>query len=188
MFMTGDGGGGDGGGVVGGSDILLVEDNIVNQKVISRLLSQRGYQFQIANNGAEAVEKVKSGPQQFDAILMDVQMPVMDGLTATIRIREMEAEAKASDTDAEERIPIIGLTAGAMPEDREKCLAAGMDDYLSKPVSRECLLNALRRWTQATRRRRTTVGGGDEEEKEEDSDDEAEPPPRGRPTSRGRAL
>lgn len=164
----------------------------MNQKVISRLLSQRGYQFQIANNGAEAVEKVKSGPQQFAAILMDVQMPVMDGLTATIRIREMEAEARekaaASDTDAEERTPIIGLTAGAMLEDKEKCLAAGMDDYLSKPVSRECLLNALLRWTQATQRRRQqqqqqTVG-----DEVEDSDDEAEPPPRGRPTSRGRAL
>jgi CheY-like chemotaxis protein len=170
-----------------------VEDNIVNQKVISRLLSQRGYQFQIANNGAEAVEKVKSGPQQFAAILMDVQMPVMDGLTATIRIREMEAAARekaaASDTDAEERTPIIGLTAGAMVEDKEKCLAAGMDDYLSKPVSRECLLNALLRWTQATQRRRQqqqqTVG-----DEVEDSDDEAEPPPPppGRPTSRGRAL
>jgi CheY-like chemotaxis protein len=159
----------------------------VNQKVICRLLSQRGYQFQIANNGAEAVEKVKSGPQQFAAILMDVQMPVMDGLTATIRIREMEAEARAkSDTDAEERTPIIGLTAGAMLEDKEKCLAAGMDDYLSKPVSRECLLNALLRWTQATQRRRQqqqTVG-----DEVEDNDDEAEPPPRGRPTSPGRAL
>ena len=166
----------------------------MNQKVICRLLSQRGYQFQIANNGAEAVEKVKSGPQQFAAILMDVQMPVMDGLTATIRIREMEAEARAkataSDTDAaEERTPIIGLTAGAMLEDKEKCLAAGMDDYLSKPVSRECLLNALLRWTQATQRRRQRQQQQTAGDEVEDSDDEAEPPPqRGRPTSRGRAL
>ena len=103
----------------------------------------------------------------------------MDGLTATLKIREQGMN----------QVPIIGLTAGATQEDKEKCLAAGMDDYLSKPVSRECLLNALLRWTQATQRRRQQQQqtAGDEVE---DSDDESEPPPppRGRPTSRGRAL
>jgi CheY-like chemotaxis protein len=91
---------------------------------------------------------------------MDVWHTVMDGLTATIKIRELERSA------AEERIPIIGLTAAAMQEDKEKCMAAGMDDYLSKPVSRECLLNALRRWTKGRRRR---PDGAEEK-------DEGEPP------------
>jgi CheY-like chemotaxis protein len=141
-----------------------VEDNIVNQKVICRILSQRGYQVQVANNGAEALEMFKS-PHQFDVILMDVQMPVMDGLTATIKIREMERDA------SEEHIPIIGLTAGAMQEDKEKCLAAGMSHYLPKPVSRECLFAALRRWTKGRRRR------PDADDQSEDGEGEPTPPP-----------
>ncbi len=112
--------------------ILLAEDNTVNQKLALKLLAQMGYQAELAVNGIEAVKAVSGSA--FDVVLMDVQMPEMDGLEATRRI---VAEMK------ERRPRIIGLTANAMQGDREMCLAAGMDDYLAKPIRINELVNAL---------------------------------------------
>ncbi|RLA94834.1 MAG: hypothetical protein DRG69_04515, partial [Deltaproteobacteria bacterium] len=105
--------------------ILLAEDNIVNQKLAVRLLQRQGWEVAVANNGKEAVQMVKEG--DFDLILMDVQMPEMDGLEATRLIREMEKGTG-------KHIPIIALTAHAFEEDRKRCLEAGMDAYTTKPI------------------------------------------------------
>jgi len=110
----------------GGLDILLVEDNLVNQKVATRLLEKLGHRVAVASHGAEALEQLEQGPR--DLVLMDVQMPVMDGLEATRRIRERERRGGG-------RQRIVAMTANAMVGDRERCLQAGMDDYISKPIS-----------------------------------------------------
>jgi signal transduction histidine kinase/CheY-like chemotaxis protein/ligand-binding sensor domain-containing protein len=104
--------------------ILLADDNLVNRQLTARLLLKRGHAVTTATNGLEALEQFQS--QAFDVVLMDVQMPVMDGFTATARIREYENGTGS-------RIPVIAMTANAMRGDREECLAAGMDDYISKP-------------------------------------------------------
>ncbi|MBC8139694.1 MAG: response regulator [Fibrella sp.] len=109
--------------------ILLVEDNIVNQKVARILLEKRGYRVDVAGNGKEALQKLMA--TQYSAVLMDGQMPEMDGYQATRLWRQYEE----GDRKVAGRLPIIALTAGAMPEDRERCLTAGMDDYLTKPVN-----------------------------------------------------
>ena len=121
--------------------VLLVEDNAVNRQVAQRLLSLIGLSFVLAENGKEALEQLEQ--QAFDAVLMDCQMPVMDGYTAT-RIRRQNEGA-----DRGKRIPIIAMTANAMAGDREKCLNAGMDDYMSKPLNRALLADTLRRWLPA---------------------------------------
>jgi PAS domain S-box-containing protein len=108
--------------------LLLVEDNLVNQKVAARFLERLGCTVEVAGNGAEGVAAATA--RHFDIILMDVQMPVMDGVTATRKIREMETWRKT---------PIIALTANAMAGERERCAAAGMDDYLTKPIDVERL-------------------------------------------------
>ncbi|NOX37173.1 MAG: PAS domain S-box protein [Calditrichaeota bacterium] len=118
--------------------ILVAEDNAVNQKLARRLLEKMGYRVSIANNGLEAIRMYQKG--QFDLILMDVQMPEMDGLTATRNIRELEATRNGG------RIPIIALTAHAMQGDREKCLEAGMDDYITKPIKRQELEAVLEKF------------------------------------------
>jgi two-component system, sensor histidine kinase and response regulator len=115
-------------------DILLTEDNIINQKLAVRILENRGHRVTVAGNGREALEAVKQ--KNFDAVLMDVQMPVMDGFQATAAIREME---KAGGR----RLPIIAMTAHAMADDRAKCLDAGMDDYVSKPLKPMDLLRTI---------------------------------------------
>ncbi len=115
---------------------LLVEDNRVNQLLAAALLRKDGYHVTLANNGVEAVEHFEAEP--FDFILMDVQMPEMDGLEATRRIREIE-EGHPN------RTPIIAVTAHALKGDREKCLQAGMDDYVEKPVVPEALREAIAR-------------------------------------------
>ena len=115
--------------------VLVVEDNIVNQKVTVAMLERMGHRAIVAGDGAEAIVKWNDG--QIDLILMDVQMPVMDGLDATRRIREQESGGG--------HIPIIAMTAHAMSGDRERCLEAGMDDYISKPISRTALEQALAR-------------------------------------------
>jgi CheY-like chemotaxis protein len=114
--------------------ILVVEDNLDNQLVALHLLQKRGYRVVIANNGREALAAVER--QRFELILMDVQMPEMGGLEATAAIRLKERQGA-------KRIPIIALTANPVSESREICLAAGMDDYLNKPISRTRLFAAL---------------------------------------------
>ena len=116
--------------------VLLVEDGLVNQAVAANLLRRRGHEVVIANNGREALDLVEA--DRFDVVLMDVQMPVMDGFEATARIRERE---RASG----EHIPIVAMTAHAMRGDRERCLEAGMDDYLAKPVDVRALYAAVER-------------------------------------------
>ena len=117
-------------------DILLAEDTIVNQKLAIGLLEKHGHRVVVANNGREAI--AAAGSSNFDLILMDVEMPEVDGLEATRTIRAAEA-------NADKRTPIIALTAQAMKGDRERCLAAGVDDYLSKPIRVKELFRAIRR-------------------------------------------
>lgn len=112
--------------------ILLVEDNVLNQRIVLFSLKKFNHAVTIANNGLEAVEKFKE--DNFDVILMDIMMPVMDGLEATTRIREEEDRIRA-----EKRTPIIALTANTMDNDRNKCLSYGMDEFLAKPFDIEKL-------------------------------------------------
>ena len=123
--------------------VLVAEDNAVNQRVIVRLLEKMGHIPIVAYNGQEALDAYESRP--FDVVLMDVQMPVMDGLTATQMIRQSEARHPGR-----RRLPIMALTAYAMRGDRERCLAAGMDEYLTKPVKPEELSAALNRLVEAS--------------------------------------
>ena len=119
--------------------LLLVEDNPVNLAVGEKLLSVLGYRCDIATNGQIALEKMASGA--YDLVLMDCQMPVLDGYTATREWRDHEVLQQSPV-----RLPIVAMTANAMAGDRQRCLDAGMDDYLSKPVSREQLQHCLQRW------------------------------------------
>lgn len=129
-----------------GLDILLVEDNPVNQMLAQRLLEKAGHHVVVANNGQEAIEHFES--QRFDAILMDVQMPVMGGLEATEAIRARELRRSWIGSGSPYHIPIIAMTAHAMDGDRERCLESGMDDYLAKPISPPLLVAALERARQ----------------------------------------
>jgi CheY-like chemotaxis protein len=115
--------------------ILVAEDNAVNQKLALRLLSQLGYRADVAGNGLEAIQAVERQP--YDVVLMDVQMPEMDGLEATRQI--------CARWPGGRRPRIIAMTANAMQGDREVCLEAGMDDYVSKPIRVEELVAALNR-------------------------------------------
>jgi two-component system sensor histidine kinase/response regulator len=116
--------------------ILVVEDNVVNQMVARGMVSRLGYQVDVAANGADALVAVAA--IDYAAVLMDCHMPVMDGFAATKEIRDRQQNGN--------RMPIIAMTAAAMSEDRDLCLAAGMDDYVSKPVSLTALDEALSRW------------------------------------------
>lgn len=118
--------------------VLLVEDNPINQKVAQMFLQRRGYRVQLAENGHAAVQAFAHA--RFSVILMDMQMPIMDGIEATREIRSLEARSKLA------RTPIIAMTANAMDGDRERCLAAGMDDYISKPIRADKLYEQLKRW------------------------------------------
>jgi CheY-like chemotaxis protein len=121
----------------GSLNILVAEDNQVNQKIAAAMLGKMGHRVTLAVNGAEAVAKWGEG--NFDLIFMDMQMPEMDGLEATRQIRSQE--------DAKGRhIAIIAMTANAMSGDRERCVASGMDDYVSKPISRRSLEEAIERF------------------------------------------
>ncbi len=125
-----------------GQRVMLVEDNAVNQRVAQRLLQKLGIEVVIANNGAEALERLREAPR-VDAVLMDCQMPVMDGFTATELLRRQETEQNLP------RLPVIALTANVSTEDRKRCISAGMDAHLGKPMQasqlRECLLRFLKR-------------------------------------------
>jgi two-component system, sensor histidine kinase and response regulator len=114
--------------------ILLVEDNPVNQKVATHILEKHGHNVVVAGNGKEALDVLDN--EAFDVVLMDVQMPEMDGLEATVAIR-------AREQGTNRHLPIVALTAQALPGDRESCLRAGMDGYLAKPVQIQPLLRAL---------------------------------------------
>jgi two-component system sensor histidine kinase/response regulator len=122
----------------GGPRVLLVEDNPVNREVALGMLETLGCRADAAENGWQAIEAMNS--RLYDAVLMDCQMPVMDGLSATAEVRRREAGA------GHVRVPIIALTANAMDGDRERCLAAGMDDFLSKPFTQQQLATLLQRW------------------------------------------
>jgi signal transduction histidine kinase/DNA-binding response OmpR family regulator/HPt (histidine-containing phosphotransfer) domain-containing protein len=128
-----------GGGMARVRRVLLVEDNPVNVEVAKAMLESLGLQAQVAHNGAEALQAARS--TQFEAVLMDCQMPVLDGFAATAAIRREEADAGRART-----LPIIAITANALQGDREACLAAGMDDYLSKPFTQAELAGVIGRW------------------------------------------
>ncbi|KAA3612490.1 MAG: response regulator [Calditrichaeota bacterium] len=123
-------------GIAKGKTILLVEDNLINQKVASLILQKTGCSIETALNGQEAVEMVKSN--NYDLIFMDIQMPVLNGVEATAKIRVLQQNDKYT--------PIIAMTADAMKGDREKYISAGMDDYISKPIKQEVLFSVLSEW------------------------------------------
>ena len=112
----------------------MAEDNHVNQVLAVRLLEKRGHHVQVAGDGREALEKLKAA--DFDLVLMDVQMPVMGGFEATAAVRELEKGTG-------KHIPIVALTARSMKGDRERCLAAGMDGYIGKPIHSEELFEQI---------------------------------------------
>jgi CheY-like chemotaxis protein len=116
--------------------ILLAEDNILNQKLAVHMLTKGGYQLEIANNGREAVELFTAHPEKYDLIFMDIHMPEIDGLEATTILRQRGFS----------QIPIVAMTADAMKEDEEKCLKAGMNDYIAKPIKREMVFKLIEKW------------------------------------------
>jgi CheY-like chemotaxis protein len=117
--------------------ILVAEDNHINQIVVERLLARDGHKVVLVENGAEAVAAVRTG--RFDLVLMDMQMPIMDGINATLAIRALAAPAC--------HIPILALTANAMVEEVKNCNAAGMNGHLAKPIDRDLLRRAVAHWT-----------------------------------------
>jgi CheY-like chemotaxis protein len=136
--------------------ILVAEDNVVNQKVAILMLEKLGYRADFVANGQEVLEALTR--ISYAAVLMDCQMPEMDGFTATAEIRKREALGVRGEASSSapypapltpHRLPIIAITANARQEDRERCLAAGMDDYLSKPVQLKVLAEVLARWVSA---------------------------------------
>jgi two-component system sensor histidine kinase/response regulator len=130
--------------------VLVAEDNEANQMVASELLSRLGIELDIATNGREAVRKAREHPTRYAAILMDMQMPDMDGLEAT---RALRADPEFRD------LPIIAMTANAMRQDLDACLAAGMNDYVTKPIDRVLLAKTLRKWIPAAVRTEAVEGG-----------------------------
>ncbi|MBF0468199.1 MAG: response regulator, partial [Desulfamplus sp.] len=143
-------------------NILLVEDNPVNQKMAKIMLSKAGYSVEIAGNGVQAVSRFIENFSNFDMIFMDINMPEMDGLEATRRIRELERERNYGNTSAQDggaatsdtreakpsRMPIVALTANAMKEFEDKCIEVGMDDFLTKPLKRELVFKAIQKWVK----------------------------------------
>jgi len=117
--------------------VLLAEDNPINRKLAIFILSRAGYRCEVAENGQQAVDMFTAAPDNYDIILMDVQMPVMGGFEAVKILRERGFN----------RIPIIAMTAQSMKGDREKCLAAGMTDYISKPIKKQSFLEILQKWS-----------------------------------------
>ena len=142
--------------------VLLAEDNEANQMVASEILSRLGIELDIAGNGREALEMVRAAPDAYDAVLMDMQMPEMDGLTATRALRGERYDR-----------PIIAMTANAMKTDLDACLAAGMNDHITKPIERRALLRTLRRWLPQRQRPAENVDPGATRSESADSRDPA---------------
>jgi signal transduction histidine kinase/ActR/RegA family two-component response regulator len=128
--------------------ILLAEDNPINRRLAEHMLTKAGYKLDMVENGNEVIDQYTAHPGKYDLILMDVQMPDMDGREATRRIREIEGRGTAS------HIPIIAVTAESMKGDYEKCIEAGMDDYIAKPIRKETVLKVIKKWVLKTK---TTV-------------------------------
>ncbi len=127
--------------------ILLVEDYATNQIVASRHLHDAGLKVDLAENGRQAVDAWRQ--HAYDLILMDVQMPVMDGYEATGAIRQLEAETAPQSPEAsgrQQRTPIVAMTANALKDDRDRCMAAGMDDFITKPIKRKAMLSTVTKW------------------------------------------
>ena len=141
-------------GAVRDDTILIVEDNAVNQRVIEAMLAKRGFEVECAGNGREALSMLAVRP--YALVFMDCQMPEMDGYAATMAIRSRESGS--------ERLPIVAMTAHAMKGDRERCLAAGMDDYLSKPLRPDELDAALERWLGTPAAAESAVDAGPSED------------------------
>jgi CheY-like chemotaxis protein len=123
--------------------LLLVEDNVVNQRVATHILGRMGFEVEVAQHGREAIERLCR--ERYDLVLMDCQMPEMDGFEATRIIRDPGSAV------LDHAIPVIAMTANAFVEDRERCLAAGMNDFLAKPVDRRKLADRLAHWLTAAR-------------------------------------
>jgi two-component system, sensor histidine kinase and response regulator len=122
--------------------VLLAEDNAVNQKIACRFLEKEGHHVTLASDGRQALAAIER--ENFDVVLMDVQMPEMDGFEATAAIRALER-------DTGKHLPIIAMTAHAMAGDRERCLAAGMDNYIAKPINARALIEVLQQFSDAAR-------------------------------------
>jgi len=125
------------------ASILLVEDNLVNQKMTNLMLSKAGYLIDIASDGKEAVDKYISSPEAYDLIFMDINMPKMNGFEATKLIRSFERNNKSI-----QEIPILALTANVLDDFKEKCTQAGMNEFLTKPIKRELVFQAIQQWTK----------------------------------------
>jgi CheY-like chemotaxis protein len=146
------------------SHILLAEDNPINQKLAKMMLTKAGYQVETVDTGKKAVDKFITSSGKFDLIFMDMQMPEMDGIEATHRIREWEERniAQRSTLNGKEnfdlsassfklsthtkRVPIVALTANAIKGDMEKCLESGMDDYITKPINKKIFFEVIEKW------------------------------------------
>lgn len=137
-------------------NVLLAEDNPVNQQTATIMLQKLGHEVTVANNGVEALEQATLG--DYDLVFMDIQMPEMDGLTATRKVREKEAETG-------KHVPIVAMTAHTMKGDQERCLEAGMDDYISKPIRRKEVAKVIARVAEKLMMSNETpeaeTGGGD---------------------------
>ena len=128
--------------------MLVAEDHPVNQKLITKMLEKWGHRVDVVADGIEAVEAVDR--QRYDLVLMDMQMPVLDGVEATVQIRRYHPA---------EELPILAMTANVLPEDRQRCVAAGMQDFLTKPIQPQVVRAAVLRW--AVRRRGWWAMGAD---------------------------
>jgi signal transduction histidine kinase/DNA-binding response OmpR family regulator len=157
------------------SHILLAEDNPINQKLAKMILTKAGYQVETADTGKKAVDKFIASSEKFDLIFMDMQMPEMDGIEATHRIREWEERIKAQNLQLKgkenldlsvssfelspytKRIPIIALTANAIKGDKEKCLESGMDDYITKPINKKLLFEVIDKWISGDKSNQNSI-------------------------------
>jgi len=129
--------------------ILLAEDNPVNQKLVTAILKKAGYQVDLAENGEKAVSKYLSAPDDYDLVLMDVQMPVMDGIAAAEAIRQWETDQNQTDAvpnAVPRHVCIVAVTAGAVNQEKSKYVQVGIDDLLFKPIQRETLLGMIEKW------------------------------------------